>query len=41
MTIQRAEAQTSSAAKLAAAHAAAHKLSHQLLKIRTGALLGR
>ena len=41
MAIQCAEAQTSTLAKLAAAHTAAHKLGHQLLNFRTGTSLGR
>jgi len=35
MAIQRAEAQTSTLAKLAPPHTAAHKLSHQLLNFRS------
>ncbi|HZW91813.1 MAG TPA: hypothetical protein VFF64_02475 [Candidatus Eremiobacteraceae bacterium] len=41
MAIQRAEAQTSTLAKLALPHTAAHKLSHQLLNFRSGTSLGR
>jgi hypothetical protein len=41
MANQRAEAQTSTLAKLAPAHAAARKLGHQLLNFRTGTSFGR
>jgi hypothetical protein len=41
MAIQRAEAQTSTLAKLAKAHATARKLGHQLLNFRTGTSFGR
>jgi hypothetical protein len=41
MAIQRAEAQTSTPTKLAAAHAAAPEFRHQLLNFRAGASLGR
>src|SRR5258708_1548784 len=40
MAIQRAEAQTSTPTKLAAAHTAAHKLRHQLLDFRSRTSLG-
>ncbi len=41
MAIQRAEAQTSTLAKLAPPHTAPHKLGHQLLNFRTGTSLVR
>jgi hypothetical protein len=41
MTIQRAESQTPTPAKLAASHAAAQKLRHQLLNFRPRTSLGR
>jgi len=41
MAIQRAEAQTSTLAKLAPPHTAVHKLGYQLLNFRSGTSLGR
>ncbi len=41
MAIQRAEAQTSTPTRLAAAHAAAPEFRYQLLNVRVGASLGR
>lgn len=41
MSIQCAEAQTSTLGKLTTPHTAAHKLGHQLLNFRTGTSLGR
>jgi hypothetical protein len=41
VAIQRAEAQTSTLAKLAPPHTAAYKLSYQLLNFCTGTSLGR
>jgi hypothetical protein len=41
MAIQRAEAQTPTPTKLAAAYTAAHEFRHQLLNFRAGASLGR
>jgi hypothetical protein len=40
MTIQSAEAQTSTLEKLAPPHIAAHKLSHQLQNLRCSTWLG-